>query len=36
MPESISFFLVGVWIAVGFCAGFGWAIGHALAARLTR
>ena len=36
MPGMISLYLVGVWIAVGFFAGFGWGLGQWLAARITR
>lgn len=36
MPETVTPYLAGVWICVGFCAGFGWALGTVLVARLTR
>jgi len=36
MPETISLYQAGVWLAVGFITGFGWAAGTALFARLVR
>lgn len=36
MPNSISLFQCGVWLAVGFFTGVGWAVGLWLVSRLTR
>ncbi len=36
MPESITLYLVGVWLAVGFVVSVGWSLGAALVARLLR
>lgn len=36
MPEMISIYAVAVWFVVGLAVGFGWGLGTALAARLTR
>jgi hypothetical protein len=34
MPATITLYLIGVWICVGFFTGFGWSVGSWLAARL--
>lgn len=36
MPETISLYAIGVWLAVGFFTGVGWAFGAVLVARLVR
>jgi hypothetical protein len=36
MPEAITLYLLGVWIVVGLCVGFGWGLGQWVAGRLTR
>lgn len=34
MPSTISLRLLGIWVAVGFFVGVGWALGNLLVARL--
>ncbi len=36
MPNTISLYVVGVWFAVGFFTGAGWALGSLLIGRLFR
>lgn len=36
MPSTITFYLVGVWFAVGFVVGAGWALGTWLVGRILR
>lgn len=36
MPTTISLYQVGVWMAVGFFVGSGWALGSTLVARILR
>lgn len=36
MPSEVTLYVAGVWVCVGLCVGFGWAIAHAIVARLTR
>jgi hypothetical protein len=36
MPLVISLYQIGVWAAVGFFAGFGWALAAWLVSRITR
>lgn len=35
MPDTISLYLVGVWLCVGLVTGFGWTIGAFVAAKIT-
>ncbi len=34
MPSEVTLYLAGVWLAVGFCTGTGWAIGGWLVGRI--
>lgn len=36
MPDTLTFYAVGVWICVGLATGFGWGIGTWLAGRIFR
>jgi hypothetical protein len=36
MPIAITLKLALVWFVVGLCTGLGWAIAHAIVARLNK
>lgn len=36
MPAEISWSLAGIWLAVGFCVGLGWAFAVWLVARVLK
>lgn len=34
MPATVTLYLCGVWVCVGFFVGLGWAIGHLVVNRI--
>ena len=36
MPDTVTLYLVGAWLVVGFSTGMGWALGTAIVARVLR
>lgn len=36
MPETVTLYLAGVWLCVGFCTGLGWSLASVLVSRVVR
>jgi hypothetical protein len=36
MPDTLTPYAALVWLCVGFCVGFGWALGAWLVSRILR